>query len=539
MATNAIVNQTMNEDSAKEEENAIHANLDYMNKMLTNMCSREGDLSESMLEEVKKFKMNWKKYFSPPEVKDEKGSEHTSMADATQFSKDMSTQTEQKQKQIKVSELIMQDKESGSCSSRGQKSTSSSARSTSSERDTSSDSESSSLSDQQVKVRKKKITTRSKSNELLEVLSRVDSRKVPSQEKYNEESGQSLTKYLERFEEYCKCNFKGDRSMWIGELERHLSGKSYEAFMVLREADDSYKLIKKKLLKWYESSKEIRKKQCKNKFRNLKYREGESLFLFASKLESLFKQAYPHHKIKTSKTLQEQYLAVIPKSYKKEIYAMKMSYNMKDKRITWNEIKKCASYKDLQKESEQRKEERSAEESTEEILINVRQDRQSKLPPNVKKDNWNSRVFYSGGYKGNTGNEHERRNRKKEDSQLQERGRRHNDVRYSRNQAPFVNRITMPPANATMTEKCSYCNRIGHDVVNCRSRLKVCYLCGRAGHFYRECHANKSRVQSAQPPSNRNKTWDREVPGNKYRNDRFNNQSDSRRRNSASDGRLN
>lgn len=59
----------------------------------------------------------------------------------------------------------------------------------------------------------------------MSVMAKLDNGKVPSQEIFDESSGQTLKKYLVKFEN-CKNNFKGDKFFWIGELERHLTGKT-------------------------------------------------------------------------------------------------------------------------------------------------------------------------------------------------------------------------------------------------------------------------------------------------------------------------
>ena len=54
----------------------------------------------------------------------------------------------------------------------------------------------------------------------------LDARKVPPYEKYDENSGQDLGKYLIQFEKYCEISFREERN-WIGARERHLTGKFF------------------------------------------------------------------------------------------------------------------------------------------------------------------------------------------------------------------------------------------------------------------------------------------------------------------------
>ena len=80
------------------------------------------------------------------------------------------------------------------------------------------------------------------------MMRRFDNRKVPQQEKFNENSGQDLTDYLQRFEKYCEENFKGDNTHWIGELERQLTGNMLTAFKSTRDVDNTYETAKKNWL---------------------------------------------------------------------------------------------------------------------------------------------------------------------------------------------------------------------------------------------------------------------------------------------------
>ena len=65
--------------------------------------------------------------------------------------------------------------------------------------------------------RKSSKIYRSQSKEFNQILARLDNRKLPQQEKFDENSGEHFRLYLEKFESYCKQNFKGDTIFWIGE----------------------------------------------------------------------------------------------------------------------------------------------------------------------------------------------------------------------------------------------------------------------------------------------------------------------------------
>ena len=131
------------------------------------------------------------------------------------------------------------------------------------------------------KKRTKKYKTKTFSSmEYLRMMAeRMDTRKVPKLEAFDEESGMSLRDYLEEFEEYCMDNIKGDSRYWIRELEGQLSGELLEAFKHFRQCKDTYHKLKRKILEWHENMEEFRKKDHKREFENYQMKKGETLFL--------------------------------------------------------------------------------------------------------------------------------------------------------------------------------------------------------------------------------------------------------------------
>ena len=225
----------------------------------------------------------------------------------------------------------------------------------------------------EIKPRRRQVRSRkrekSQMEQLIEVVSeKLDTRKVPSQEKFDDDGGEDLIKYLSKFENYCKSNYKGDKSLWIGELERHLTGKVLGAFRAMKDADDTYDVAKKKLVEWYIDLDDLRKQKNRNRFKNAKYVKGEPLYLYSNRLEKLFKLAYPKSKIDSSRTLQEKFISTIPKASRKLISTQVMGCKVKDQKVTWKMVQKCSRLYDAEAEKE-----KIQSGSEEKIIINIRQ----------------------------------------------------------------------------------------------------------------------------------------------------------------------
>lgn len=158
---------------------------------------------------------------------------------------------------------------------------------------------------------------------------------------------------MDKFDKYYKDNFKGERDFWIGELERHLSSKTLESFKSLRNLSDSYDDIKRKLLlAWYKDEKELSKGRMRQKFKNARPKQGESLFLFTNRLEGLFKLGYPKHDSNKSGTLISQFQMAVSRTIREMIKTQIMSLKMKDQNVQWKQIRKWARLMDLEIEKE-------------------------------------------------------------------------------------------------------------------------------------------------------------------------------------------
>ena len=540
--------------SEKEEEEAIGAHLMYMNKVLDALKDREEHLSGEAKRQVSEFRANWKNFFgseteqsganialgSSQVNREERvkvsrvessgvGNSHKhklTTGERKGDSKGRSAWAEGKSKEDIVKcrrnksvkhnpSHSSSDSSIGNSSSRSRTSGSSTGCSVS--RDTDSEGDTSDIG-----LEFNRSGNRTKN--FFELMRNFDNRKVPMQEKFDEQSGQDLRSYVVKFEDYCRCNYRGSKTLWIGELERSLSGKTLEAFKALRAVDDSYREIKSKLLDWYDNSKEVRKKKNRKKFKNAGYTAGDSFYLFAVKLESLFKLAYPRHDVAHSQTLRENYLSAIPKSFRRELKAQISTYKLNDKRVPWAIIKKCANLKDLEGENDSELEIVESNSNDREIIINVGQAgdyRENRMAVDQRRPissrqftNSNNR-FYSGQFdsrRGRVGEECHReglKNLRRDTTQGDTRNRssRFDSSRGEAGEDAFDGGQDMtrgrivravPENIKTLSTKCNYCGRIGHLQRDCRTKSGACFICGQDGHFFRNCARNQNRGQRSQ-----------------------------------------
>ena len=387
----------------------------------------------------------------------------------------------------------------------------------------------SSTDESKASSRASKVSGRSRSSRrgngredlLTRLLDKLDNRRVPQLEDFDEKSGEELKEYLQKFEKYCEDNIRGSSNFWVRELEGHLSGETLKAFNSLKDSKDKYHEIKDKLVTWDADIKDIKKKKAKDKFFKMKIEKNEALYLYSNRLEKQFKLAYPKHKTESSKTLIDKFTESVPKNIKKQVKSQIISDKINDRKVHWTSIQKFARYHDVERENE-----KSDSSSQEEIVINLQHNPQPKRDKIVTPQ-----MFFNDRGINNRFNKSENQ-MTREPSNF--RGN-NNYPQYQRNRNNYDNvakqRYTNMSDSIPNVNNCSFCNRMGHTAVYCRLRLKLCFICGKSGHRMEECYFNwhKSHQRSqSQPPQqnfrqgagNYDNKWNQPQPVRNHRDEK-------------------
>ena len=259
-----------------------------------------------------------------------------------------------------------------------------------------------------------------------------DYRQVPKLEVYREESGKDLEIYLDKFESYCRDNFRGGRKFWLGILEEHLEGKILETFEYYCDQYDSYTEVRDKLVKWHKENEELRRKKYKKKFENARPKSQESLYMFSLRLESIFKKAYPKKKPDKSKKLMDQFKYTIPRKAKDDLKNQITSRRLRSEEVDCKFYQECVKIADLDSEYERNDSSDGEKPRRREVLINLSQRDSSRGMSERSKE---FGFFSRSGRQG----------------------------------------------------KCFTCGKLGHYSRECRWNLGLCFACGKSGHFIRDC----------------------------------------------------
>ena len=339
---------------------------------------------------------------------------------------------------------------------------------------------------------------------LARILKKLDMRPVPQFDHFDEESGQDLRSYLLKFECYCKENFKGKSYLWTSELERHLKGQTLRNFKLLRDFDDDYEDVKMKLIRWYRDEREIRKAHAKRKFENAKPVPNESFYTFSSRLEKLYKQAYPKHDIERSSTLIQTFKRGVSKQLRSIINKEIREFGIERKKLTWTRIQRCTRFFDLEMIDGKEKSDYEAE-NVEEIVINlnnsdsINRSLTYNRPQKERKYFHNNRTFNNVTQTVPKYHQQQNYNTNQNDWKRKANAYQYERNSYNSQYKPPSFQTPPPLSNAMM---CNYCKRFGHDYNSCRKRLQLCFLCNQEGHFYRDCVKNRKRSFSTVRNSN-------------------------------------
>ena len=292
-------------------------------------------------------------------------------------------------------------------------------------------------------------------------LEKLDTRSVPAPEPYDRSSGQSFSSFLALFEDYCRHSFRGCESLWVAELGRFLVGDMYQAFNAHRSPGDSYAQVKTKMLKWYAESKSRREAGSKAAFSRASMRDGESVRLYAARLENLFRRAFPGGKVESSKTLLDKFLKSVPRKYRKEVKSsLNQASSINDRTLGWSRVVRLVGGVE---------EALTSDKSSDEEPVSWTVMRSSTRPISVDRREASTQYSIAGG-----------------DTPMRASLTEQHSLSRERRDLSFQP-VGLSEREKQLATVCHFCGKLGHMQRDCRRKHGLCLVCGSRDHQVVAC----------------------------------------------------
>ena len=254
---------------------------------------------------------------------------------------------------------------------------------------------------------------------------------------------------------------------------------------------------------------DLRKRKNREDFHKVKYKKGESCYLFSARVQRLYKVSFPKHKTETSKLFQDKFMKTIPRKLRSVISSQIVANKVRQKETTWSIMQTCARYVDIQDDEEIKSKIENSDSSIyenpkeKEIIINIGQKIVKKdAATQDDVDSGISRIFYASQKKAGANDKYFQHQNDQGYYQNERNQQTSPDKYYDDTSGNTRSKHTnmRPPSSLTNRNvTCSYCDRLGHYTKNCRKRLNTCFICGKGGHYARKCYENtnyRSRSRS-------------------------------------------
>lgn len=285
------------------------------------------------------------------------------------------------------------------------------------------------------------------------VVNALNRKGCPRPEPYSLDSGRSFARFLKAFESYCSSRYSREaRDLWTSELGRYLVGEIKEVFDAMNGADLRYRDIKTQLTMWHSEARERISSGRRSQFRRASPKPGESLKIYAIRLEYLYRAAYPKQKTIHGKDLHRQLMKTIPsdvaEALEKDLALLKAASGRKS---TWQDIRSLLEIQDKTMRRQQTMSSSAVPPST--------------VPSSAVPLNHNS----------GDGSPWKGASTTYLSMEVQAPGR------------PSEKRETQRNHSIGNQPFCGWCRKDNHSYEYCRRRLNLCLRCGAADHKVAQC----------------------------------------------------
>lgn len=275
----------------------------------------------------------------------------------------------------------------------------------------------------------------------------------PKPEVYSLESGRSFSRFLQSFEAYCEGKYSSaHKDLWTSELGRFLDGEIKQVYDACGGPEKKYRKMKNHLESWHSGAKERITSSRRSQYRSAKILPNEKLLIFATRLENLYKMAYPNRAL-DGKDLKRQLVSAIPVSAAETLERdLALVRATTGRQNTWGDVLRLL---EIQDESSRRGS------ATPQFTV-----------PSPSQT-WAGAVHKNLAMRVETGTKPKQK------------------YQPPREKSKSPQRYFSSPGR----RQCNWCKRLGHEYKNCRRRLNQCLRCGSDEHRISDCPVSVQGVR--------------------------------------------
>lgn len=325
---------------------------------------------------------------------------------------------------------------------------------------------------------------------LIQTLSITKTTKVIPPGKYQQNGGETLYQFLERFEYYCSKSFPGSSEGMLPLLGSYLEGPVLKVYQTVVKGTYDYGEAKSKLLQWYREEVVKDKKREVEKFMEAKMEKNETASVYALRLEGLARRAFPGVDVQTMPLVRKRFLDSLSHQIKQQVEStlttVETTFGMQ---VSWDRLVAIVDA-NIQGSVQKDNNEKSPE------VIDLTSSTPINRVTTAGSGNCccGNSVYYHSVAPGEAG-------------PIGPRGNNGHDIRNSNKGAipktqpqKFPRREWTPSFYSKKNEKpeegqmiiCGFCKKRGHSMEKCRAR-PFCQFCGKRGHVFDDCFIAKNQ----------------------------------------------